>query len=109
MERLETKEDKEEIRSGIFFQYINSILPVLTGFIFYIYIIHYYSSELVGSIALLSAITSLMISFFALGLGSGLQHISYYLGRREFEKIREMITKSLLIGLFLGILSLLTL
>ena len=50
-----------------------------------------------------------MISFFALGLGSGLQHISYYLGRREFEKIREMITKSLLIGLFLGILSLLTL
>jgi Na+-driven multidrug efflux pump len=50
-----------------------------------------------------------MSSFFALGLGSGLQHISHYLGRREFEKIRETITKSLLIGLFLGILPLLTL
>ena len=107
MERLEIK---EEIGGGIFFQYINSIVFVLAGFIFYIYIIHYYSSELVGTVALLSAITSLLSAFFALGLGSGLQHyISYYLGRREFEKIREMITKFLLIGLFLGILSLLTL
>ena len=81
MERLETKEDKEEIRSGIFFQYINSILPVLTGFIFYIYIIDYYSSEIVGSIALLSAIISLMSSF--LHSVSGVASAHFLLPRKK--------------------------
>ena len=103
-------EFKEEMSGGIFFQYVNSIASVLAGFIFYIYIIHFFSSELVGTVALLLAITSLLNIFFSLGLGYGLQHyISYHMGRKEYGKIREMITKFLLIGLSLGILSLLTL
>ena len=103
-------EFKEEISGGIFFQYLNSIASVLAGFIFYIYIIHFFSSELVGAVALLLATTSLLNIFFSLGLGYGLQHyISYHMGRKEYGKIREMITKFLLIGLSLGILSLLTL
>ena len=89
-------EIKEEISGGIFFQYINSIASVLAGFIFYIYIIHFYSSELVGTVALLLAITSLLNIFFSLGLGYGLQHyISYHMGRQEYGKIREMTTKFL--------------
>ena len=103
-------EFKEETSGGIFFQYVNSIASVLAGFIFYIYIIHFFSSELVGTVALLLAITSLLNIFFSLGLGNGLQHyISYHMGRKEYGKIREIITKFLLIGLSLGILSLLTL
>ena len=103
-------EVKEEIDQGIFFQYVNSIASVLAGVIFYVYIIHSYSSELVGTVALLLAITSLLNIFFSLGLGYGLQHyISYYLGRREYGKIRETIEKFILIGLSLGILSLLAL
>lgn len=106
----EQLEIKEEISGGIFFQYVNSIALVLAGFIFYIYIIHFYSSELVGTVALLLAITSLLNIFFSLGLGYGLQHyISYQMGRKEYGKIREMITKFLLIGLSLGVLSLLAL
>jgi O-antigen/teichoic acid export membrane protein len=107
MEQLETN---EEISGGIFFQYINSIASVVAGFIFYIYIIHFYSSELVGTVALLLAITSLLNVFFSLGLGYGLQHyISYHIGRKEYGVIREMIKKFLLIGLSLGVLSLLAL
>ncbi|EQB66065.1 MAG: hypothetical protein AMDU3_IPLC00001G0231 [Thermoplasmatales archaeon I-plasma] len=74
------------------------------------YIILFYSSELVGTVALLLAITSFLSVFFSLGLGYGLQHyISYQMGRKEYGKIREMITKFLLIGISLGILSLLAL
>ncbi|MFG1445708.1 MAG: oligosaccharide flippase family protein [Thermoplasmatales archaeon] len=103
-------EIKEEISGGIFFQYVNSIALVLAGFIFYIYIIHFYSSELVGTVALLLAIASLMNIFFSLGLGYGLQHyISYHMGRQEYGKVREIIAKFLLTGLSLGILSLLAL
>ena len=104
MERLEIK---EEIGGGIFFQYVNSIATVLAGFIFYIYIIRSYSSELVGTVALLLAITSLLNIFFSLGLGYGLQHyISYHMGRKEFGQIRKMIAKFSLVGLSLGFLSL---
>lgn len=89
---------------------MNSIAFVLAGFIFYIYIIHFYSSELVGTVALLLAITSLLNIFFSLGLGYGLQHyISYHTGRNEYGVIREMITKFLPIGVSLGIFSLLSL
>ncbi len=103
-------EVKEEIRGGIFFQYINSIATVLAGFIFYVFIIHFYSSELVGAIALLLAITSLLNIFFSLGLGYGMQHyISYHIGRKEYGVIREMITKFLIVGFSLGLLSLLVL
>ena len=71
---------KEEISGGIFFQYVNSIALVLAGFVFYIYIIHFYPSDLVGTVALLIAITSLLNIFFSLGLGYGLQHfVSYHL------------------------------
>ena len=65
---MEQLEIKEEISGGIFFQYINSIASALAGFIFYIYIIYFYSSELVGTVALLLAITSLLNIFFSLGL-----------------------------------------
>lgn len=105
---MEQPKVKEEIGSGIFFQYVNSVAYVLAGFIFYIYIIHFLSSELVGTVALLLAIASFLNIVFSLGLGYGLQHyISYHIGRRDFGAIREITTKFLLIGLSLGILSLL--
>ena len=105
MEQLELR---EEVGEGIFFQYVNSFTSVLAGFIFYIYIIHFYSSELVGTVALLLAITSLLGFVFSLGLGSGLQHfISYHLGRMEYSFIKGITTKFSAIGLGLAILSML--
>lgn len=107
---MEQPEIKEEVGSGIFFQYVNSIVSVLAGFIYYLYIIHFFTSTLVGIVALLTAIISFLSAFFSLGLGSGLSHyISYYLGRREYGRIREFVIKFLLIGLTLGIISLLSL
>ena len=104
---MEQLEIKEEIGGSIFFQYVNSIALVLAGFIFYIYIIRTYSSELVGMVALLLAITSLLNIFFSLGLGYGLQHfVSYHLGRNEYGAIRGLVTKFSIIGLGLAFISL---
>ena len=98
---------KEEVGGGIFFQYVNSLASFLAGFIFYIYIIHYYSSQLVGTVALFIAITTLLNVLFSLGLGTGLQHfVSYQLGRSEFASVRGMIKKFIAIGLGLAFLSL---
>ena len=98
---------REETSSGIFFQYMNSIAIILAGFIFYIYIIRFYSVELVGAVSLLITITSLLNIFFSLGLGYGLQHyISYYLGRREYGTIKRLIAEFSLLGFALAFLSL---
>ncbi|MCL4447492.1 MAG: flippase [Thermoplasmatales archaeon] len=104
---MEELELRESIAGGIFFQYANSVSYVLAGFIFYIYIIHFYTSELVGVVALLLAITSLLNITFSLGINYGLQHfISFHLGKREFGEIRYIIRRFLLIGLCLSFASL---
>ncbi|MEM3859812.1 MAG: oligosaccharide flippase family protein [Candidatus Micrarchaeaceae archaeon] len=103
---MEQIELKEEIGGGIFLQYVRSISTVLAGFIFYIYIIHFYSSELVGTVALLLAIANLLSTFFPLGLGYGLRHfLSYHLGRKEYSSMKGMIVKFSAIGLALSALS----
>lgn len=103
MEQLETK---EEIGGGIFFQYVNSIIGTLAGFIFYIYIIHFYTAQLVGTVALLLAITFVLNILFSFGIGYGLQHfVSYHLGRNEFASIRGIVVKFSTMGLGLALLS----
>jgi O-antigen/teichoic acid export membrane protein len=104
---MEELEVRENIGGGIFFQYANSISYVLAGFIFYIYIIHFYTSELVGIVALLLAITSLLNIAFSVGINYGLQHfISFHLGKREFGAIRDLIRRFSFIGLGLSTASL---
>ncbi|MEM3844688.1 MAG: oligosaccharide flippase family protein, partial [Candidatus Parvarchaeota archaeon] len=103
---MDQLEIKEEIGGSIFFQYLNSISLVLAGFVFYIYIIHFYPSVLVGTVALLSAITALLTTFFPLGLSYGLQHfLSYHMGRKEYSSIKGMIVKFSAISLALSALS----
>jgi O-antigen/teichoic acid export membrane protein len=104
---MEELEIREHIGSGVFFQYANSVSSVFAGFIFYIYIIHFYTSELVGIVALLLAIASLLNITFSVGISYGLQHfISYHLGKGEFGIIRNLIKKFVVIGLGLSSASL---
>ncbi|MDA8055100.1 MAG: oligosaccharide flippase family protein [Thermoplasmatales archaeon] len=99
---------REEISGGIFLQYVKSFVGFISGFVFYLFIIHFYSSLLVGIVALLLAVANLMNMLFSLGLGAGLQHfISYHLGRDEYGGVREMVVKFLLTGFSLAMLSLL--
>ncbi|MGC8582056.1 MAG: hypothetical protein ACP5MW_06950, partial [Thermoplasmata archaeon] len=73
--------DADSISKGATYQYISTIVVLFEGFLFYIFIVHFFSTEIVGAIALLSAILALFSIIFSLGLGTGVQHfISYYLG-----------------------------
>lgn len=82
----------EEIGGSVLMQYLNSFALVISGFVFYIYIIHFYGSDLVGTVALLLAIVSLLNVSFSLGLGSGMQHyLSFFIGKNEINKIGTLI------------------
>ncbi len=98
----------DEIGGSIVMQYVNSIALVLAGFVFYIYIIHFYGSELVGTVALLLAIVSMLNIFFSLGTTSGLQHyISFFIGKGEFGKIKNIIRNFSIIAFILAFLGML--
>jgi len=104
MKRMQDYAKQGELGTGILFQYINSIVNVLSGFLFYIYIIHFYNSELLGTVSLLLALVSLLNIVFSLGIGVGMQHfISYHMGRREHDLIKNMIKRFELLGGILGL------
>ena len=99
-------ERKDSILRGTYWQYISSISFVLVGALFYIFLIHYYSPEIVGVFSLLSAISYLFSTAFSLGLQQGVQHfISYHLGRGEDGFVKSLIKKVTLLGLVLSLLA----
>ena len=96
-------ENRDSTLSGAYWQYISSIFTVIAGALFYIFIIHVYSTQIVGVFALLSAIVVIFNAIFTLGLQTGVQHfISYHLGRREESAIKALVRKVLLIELALA-------
>ena len=96
-------ENRDSTLSGAYWQYISSIFTVIAGALFYIFIIHVYSTQIVGVFALLSAIVVIFNAIFTLGLQTGVQHfISYHLGRREESAIRALVKKVLLFELALA-------
>jgi len=71
--------------------------------LFYIFIIHFYSTEIIGVFSLLSAISFLFSTVFSLGLQQGVQHlISYRLGRGEDGMIRSLVRKFTAVGFLLA-------
>ena len=96
-------ESRDTTIRGAYWQYISSVLLVIVGGLFYIFIIHFYSTEIVGVFSLLSAIVFLFSTAFNLGLQQGIQHfISYHLGRGEDGKIRALVRKFTMVGLLLS-------
>lgn len=103
-------EDRDSVISGASWQYISSILLVVVGGLFYIFIIHSYSSQVVGVFSLISAIGYLFSIVFSLGLQQGTQHfISYHLGKGEEDYVRAFIRKFLLVSALLSIIGSLSL
>ena len=96
-------ESRDTTIKGAYWQYISSVLLVIVGGLFYIFIIHLYSTEIVGVFSLLSAIAYLFSTVFNLGLQQGIQHfISYHLGRGEDGKIRGLVRRFTVVGLLLS-------
>jgi len=101
---MDIYESRDKLGTGISWLYLSSIVSVLAGALFYIFITHLFPTEIVGVFALLSAIVTLFQTIFTLGLSNGIQHfISYHLGEKDESSILALIKKFILIGIFLSI------
>jgi len=97
-------EGRDTTIRGAYWQYLSSLTLVVAGGLFYIFIIHFYSTEIVGVFSLLSAISFLFSTVFSLGLQQGVQHfISYHLGRGEDGMIRSLVRKFTAVGFLLSL------
>ena len=87
---MEALESGDEIGKSVIYQYLSAIVSVLSCFLFYIYIVRVFTTEVVGVVALLSAMMILFSTIFGVGLNFGVQHfISYYIGKNDPESLRK--------------------
>lgn len=99
-------ESRDSTINGLFWQFISSATMVIAGGLFYIFIIHYYPTQIVGVFSLLSAIAYLFSTIFLLGLNQGVQHfISFHLGRGEDGIVKTLIVRFSIVGLILSVLA----
>ena len=103
MEALETGDG---IVKSVIYQYLSAIVGVLSGFLFYIYIVRVFTTEVVGVVALLSAMMILFSTIFSVGLGFGVQHfISYYIGKNDPESLRAVVKEISIVLILVSILA----
>jgi O-antigen/teichoic acid export membrane protein len=91
---------------GVAYQYAYVATLTLSGAAFYLYVIHYFPPEIVGSVALLLAILQLFPLFFSLGLSYGWQHFtSYELGAGNLGKVNALLKTALRLSTWISIAS----
>ncbi|MEM0159784.1 MAG: MATE family efflux transporter, partial [Candidatus Micrarchaeaceae archaeon] len=106
---MNINEGRDSTLRGAYWQYMSSVFTVAVGALFYIFIIHVYTPEIVGVFALLAAIATIFSTIFSLGLQPGTQHfVSYHLGRGEEGAIKSLVKKIILFALLLSISSFVT-
>ena len=103
---MEVLEPGDEIGKSIIYQYLYATVSVLSGFLFYIYIVRVFTTGVVGVVALLSAMMFLFSTIFAVGLNFGVQHfISYYIGKNDPESLRSVVKEISLVLILVSILA----
>ena len=103
---MEVLESGDEMGKSIIYQYLSSIVSVLSGFLFYIYIVRVFTTEVIGVVALLSAMMFLFSTIFSVGLNFGVQHfISYYIGKNDPESLRGVVKEISIVLILVSILA----
>jgi len=103
---MEALEKGDDIGRSVTYQYLSSIVSVLSGFLFYIYIVRVFSTEVVGVVALLSAIMLIFATIFSLGLNVGVQHfISYYIGQNNHSALKGVVKEVPLLLVLVSIIA----
>ena len=103
---MEVLETGDEIGKSVIYQYLSAIVSVLSGFLFYIYIVRVFTTEVVGVVALLSAMMILFSTIFGFGLSFGVQHfISYYIGKNDPESLRSVVKEISIVLILVSILA----
>ena len=98
------------IVEGALLQYLGSGMQIISGFIFYLFILRIYNASDVGVISLFIAIIGLFTVIFSFGLGTTAQHfMSYSIGQGNEDIFVITIKKIFVYGFlcsFVGLLSL---
>lgn len=103
---MESETKIEAIGNSTLYQYIASIMNVLSGLVFYVYIARVLSETIVGSVALLLSLSSLFSIIFSLGLGGASRHfLSYQLGKDGGTGSSRILRLFLTFGIILSVAS----
>lgn len=89
---------------GAIFQYTGSATTLISGAIFYIFVIRTFSQEFYAQIAILQAVLGLVATFFTFGLTQAMQHfISHHASRGENNDVHAVLKWTFLLLLLLSI------
>lgn len=101
---LRSPEALEPPSTSVPWVYLNSLVFLLSGAVFFLYLAHVLPNASLGAIVILSAIAALMVVVFSLGFGFGFQHfLSFYLGRSNHAMVRTLIRSAMFFALVLSI------
>ncbi len=100
---LRSAEAVEPPSTSVPWVYLSSVIFLLSGAVFYLYLARVLSHTDLGAVVILSAIAALMAVVFSLGLGPGFQHfLSFYLGRSDTAVVRTLVRSGFLFAVVLS-------
>ena len=98
-------ESLQKVAKGALIVFIGTILGILFGFVGRVLIARNFTQAEYGIFSIGFTILAICGSIGSLGLVDGIpRQIAYYLGRKEIEKVRNVMLFSLLFGLLAGVI-----
>ncbi len=101
------------LSAAVSYQYVSTLATVAFGGVFYVFIAKFFSTSVVGAIALLLAISSLISIIFSFSLPISAQHfLSYNLGKGDriemYSLIKRFVTMSIILAIASAVFTILT-
>lgn len=107
---MEKNQRQYSFAGDAFFLYAGAGVRTLSGLIFYILIVHFFTTTSVGALSLSLAVMSLFSIIFSLGLGSAAQHfVAYNIQRDDYSRASGIIYIITVFGTLLAFAASLTL
>ena len=104
-ETSDMNESLQKVAKGALIVFIGTILGILLGFVGRVLIARNFTQAEYGIFSIGFTILAICGSIGSLGLVDGIpRQIAYYLGRKEIEKVRNVMLFSLLFGLLAGVI-----
>ena len=96
--------DSNSLGLDAIYQYTGSGVQLISGMVFYLFIVRLFNSSAVGAVALFLAIIGLFNVVFSFGLTKAAQHFtSFYIGNKKYASVRKTVFKIIEFALLLSI------
>ena len=89
---MEKNHYQNSFAGDVFFLYAGASVRTISGLIFYILIVHFFTTTSVGVVSLSLAVMSLFSIIFSFGLGTAAQHfVAYNIQREDYSQTKGII------------------